>query len=150
MGGGTDVDYAYSWMCNKAGGGDWLVLRTSGKLAQISSHFLLTSVIKVMEHTILTFTISVNHQAHHLTQYRPWYWKAELLHLTTSLFRKRRMLVLFGLQEVISGRITTTGKEALFKKRSRILFTKLARLAVPQPVTRFNLKFVIIPFSVKS
>ena len=30
MGGSTDVDSAFAWMCNKAGGGDWLVLRTSG------------------------------------------------------------------------------------------------------------------------
>lgn len=30
MGGGTDVDAAYIWMINRAGGGDWVVLRTSG------------------------------------------------------------------------------------------------------------------------
>lgn len=30
MGGSTDVDSAFAWMCTKAGGGDWLVLRTTG------------------------------------------------------------------------------------------------------------------------
>ena len=30
MGGGTDVDAAFTWMCAKAGGGDFLVLRTTG------------------------------------------------------------------------------------------------------------------------
>jgi cyanophycinase len=29
-GGGTDVDAAYQWMCQKANGGDFLVIRTSG------------------------------------------------------------------------------------------------------------------------
>jgi cyanophycinase-like exopeptidase len=30
MGGGTDVDAAFEWMCQRAGGGDFLVIRTSG------------------------------------------------------------------------------------------------------------------------
>ncbi|HEU4769338.1 MAG TPA: cyanophycinase [Pyrinomonadaceae bacterium] len=30
MGGGTDVDEAFQWMCQRAGGGDFLVIRTSG------------------------------------------------------------------------------------------------------------------------
>ena len=30
MGGGTDVDAAFQWMCQKAGGGDFLVIRTTG------------------------------------------------------------------------------------------------------------------------
>ena len=30
MGGGTDVDAAFQWMCGRAGGGDFLVIRTSG------------------------------------------------------------------------------------------------------------------------
>ena len=30
MGGGTDVDEAFQWMCGKAGNGDFLVLRTTG------------------------------------------------------------------------------------------------------------------------
>lgn len=30
MGGGTDVDAAFQWMCQRAGGGDFLVIRTSG------------------------------------------------------------------------------------------------------------------------
>ncbi|HYJ89281.1 MAG TPA: cyanophycinase [Pyrinomonadaceae bacterium] len=30
MGGGTDVDAAFRWMCERAGGGDFLVIRTSG------------------------------------------------------------------------------------------------------------------------
>jgi len=30
MGGGSDVDAAYAWMCEKAGGGDWVVIRTTG------------------------------------------------------------------------------------------------------------------------
>jgi hypothetical protein len=29
-GGGTDVDAAYQWMCEKADGGDFLVIRASG------------------------------------------------------------------------------------------------------------------------
>ncbi|MGH9474798.1 MAG: cyanophycinase [Terriglobales bacterium] len=30
MGGGTDLDQAFQWMCRRAGGGDFLVLRASG------------------------------------------------------------------------------------------------------------------------
>lgn len=30
MGGGTDVDAAFEWMCDQAGGGDFLVIRTTG------------------------------------------------------------------------------------------------------------------------
>src|SRR5436309_7899249 len=30
MGGGLDVDEAYQWMCQRAGGGDFVVIRTSG------------------------------------------------------------------------------------------------------------------------
>jgi cyanophycinase-like exopeptidase len=30
MGGGTDVDAAFKWMCQRAGGGDFLVIRASG------------------------------------------------------------------------------------------------------------------------
>ena len=30
MGGGTDVDAAFQWMCQRAGGGDFVVIRTSG------------------------------------------------------------------------------------------------------------------------
>src|SRR5215211_1110704 len=30
MGGGTDVDAAFQWMCERAGGGDFLVIRTTG------------------------------------------------------------------------------------------------------------------------
>jgi cyanophycinase len=30
MGGGTDLDEAFRWLCNRAGGGDFLVLRASG------------------------------------------------------------------------------------------------------------------------
>ncbi|HEY2963383.1 MAG TPA: cyanophycinase [Pyrinomonadaceae bacterium] len=30
MGGGTDVDAAFTWMCQRAGGGDFVVIRTSG------------------------------------------------------------------------------------------------------------------------
>jgi cyanophycinase-like exopeptidase len=30
MGGGTDVDAAFQWMCDRAGGGDFVVIRTTG------------------------------------------------------------------------------------------------------------------------
>src|SRR4029078_11492260 len=30
MGGGTDVDEAFQWMCQRAGGGDFVVIRTTG------------------------------------------------------------------------------------------------------------------------
>ena len=30
MGGGTDVDAAFQFMCQRAGGGDFLVIRTTG------------------------------------------------------------------------------------------------------------------------
>ncbi|HET7285860.1 MAG TPA: cyanophycinase, partial [Pyrinomonadaceae bacterium] len=30
MGGGTDVDAAFQWMCGRAGGGDFVVIRTTG------------------------------------------------------------------------------------------------------------------------
>src|SRR5689334_13724668 len=30
MGGGTDVDAAFQWMCERAGGGDFVVIRTTG------------------------------------------------------------------------------------------------------------------------
>ncbi|MGH9487859.1 MAG: cyanophycinase [Terriglobales bacterium] len=33
MGGGTDLDAAFQWMCRRAGGGDFLVLRASGTAA---------------------------------------------------------------------------------------------------------------------
>src|SRR5215213_7067566 len=33
MGGGTDVDAAFQWMCQRAGGGDFLVIRTTGTAA---------------------------------------------------------------------------------------------------------------------
>ena len=30
MGGGTDLDEAFLWLCERAGGGDFLVLRATG------------------------------------------------------------------------------------------------------------------------
>ena len=30
MGGGTDVDEAFQWMCSRSGGGDFLVIRATG------------------------------------------------------------------------------------------------------------------------
>jgi cyanophycinase len=30
MGGGTDVDAAFHWMCQRSGGGDFLVIRATG------------------------------------------------------------------------------------------------------------------------
>ena len=30
MGGGTDVDPAFQWMCQRSGGGDFLVIRATG------------------------------------------------------------------------------------------------------------------------
>jgi cyanophycinase-like exopeptidase len=30
MGGGKDIDAAFQWMCDRSGGGDFLVLRASG------------------------------------------------------------------------------------------------------------------------
>src|SRR5262249_25823034 len=30
MGGGTDVDAAFQWMCQRSGGGDFLVIRATG------------------------------------------------------------------------------------------------------------------------
>jgi cyanophycinase len=30
MGGGSDVDAAFQWMCQRAGGGDFVVIRTTG------------------------------------------------------------------------------------------------------------------------
>jgi cyanophycinase len=30
MGGGSDLDEAFKWMCDRAGGGDFVVLRASG------------------------------------------------------------------------------------------------------------------------
>ena len=47
MGGGTDVDAAFSWMINKAGGGDFVVIRSTGTNAYNSYIYGLGSLNSV-------------------------------------------------------------------------------------------------------
>lgn len=60
MGGGTDVDAAFQWMCQKAGGGDFVVIRTTGTDAYNPYIQQLCPQMDSVETIIITTTTGAN------------------------------------------------------------------------------------------
>ena len=60
MGGGTDVDAAFQWMCQKAGGGDFVVIRTTGTDAYNPYIQALCPQMDSVETIIITSTTGAN------------------------------------------------------------------------------------------
>lgn len=60
MGGGTDVDAAFQWMCQKAGGGDFVVIRTTGTDAYNPYIQQLCPQMDSVETIIITSTTGAN------------------------------------------------------------------------------------------
>jgi cyanophycinase len=60
MGGGTDVDAAFQWMCQKAGGGDFVVIRTTGTDAYNPYIQQLCPQMDSVETIIITTTAGAN------------------------------------------------------------------------------------------
>jgi len=60
MGGGTDVDAAFQWMCGRAGGGDFLVIRTTGTDAYNPYIQQLCPQMDSVETIIITSTTGAN------------------------------------------------------------------------------------------
>jgi cyanophycinase-like exopeptidase len=60
MGGGTDVDAAFQWMCGRAGGGDFLVIRTTGTDAYNSYIQELCPQMDSVETIIITSITGAN------------------------------------------------------------------------------------------
>lgn len=60
MGGGTDVDAAFQWMCQRAGGGDFVVIRTSGTDAYNPYIQQLCPQMDSVETIIITSTTGAN------------------------------------------------------------------------------------------
>ena len=60
MGGGTDVDAAFQWMCQKAGGGDFVVIRTTGTDAYNPYIQGLCPQMDSVETIIITTTTGAN------------------------------------------------------------------------------------------
>lgn len=60
MGGGTDVDAAFQWMCQKAGGGDFVVIRTTGTDAYNPYIQDLCPQMDSVETIIITTTAGAN------------------------------------------------------------------------------------------
>jgi cyanophycinase len=60
MGGGTDVDAAFQWMCQKAGGGDFVVIRTTGTDAYNPYIQELCPQMDSVETIIITTTAGAN------------------------------------------------------------------------------------------
>jgi cyanophycinase-like exopeptidase len=60
MGGGTDVDAAFQWMCQRAGGGDFVVIRTSGTDAYNPYIQQLCPQMDSVETIIITTTTGAN------------------------------------------------------------------------------------------
>ena len=60
MGGGLDVDEAYQWMCQRAGGGDFVVIRTTGTDAYNPYLQQLCPQMDSIETIIITTTIGAN------------------------------------------------------------------------------------------
>lgn len=60
MGGGTDVDAAFQWMCQKAGGGDFVVIRTTGTDAYNPYIQALCPQMDSVETIIITTTAGAN------------------------------------------------------------------------------------------
>lgn len=62
MGGGTDVDEAFQWMCQRAGGGDFLVIRTTGTDAYNPYIQQLCPQMDSVETLIITTVTGANSQ----------------------------------------------------------------------------------------
>lgn len=60
MGGGTDVDAAFAWMCQRAGGGDFVVIRTTGTDAYNPYIQALCPQMDSVETIIITTTAGAN------------------------------------------------------------------------------------------
>jgi len=60
MGGGLDVDEAYQWMCQRAGGGDFVVIRTTGTDAYNPYIQQLCPQMDSVETLIITTTTGAN------------------------------------------------------------------------------------------
>src|ERR1043166_9631849 len=60
MGGGTDVDAAFQWMCQQAGGGDFVVIRTTGTDAYNPYIQQLCPQMASVETIIITSTAGAN------------------------------------------------------------------------------------------
>jgi cyanophycinase-like exopeptidase len=60
MGGGTDVDAAFQWMCQRAGGGDFVVIRTTGTDAYNPYIQGLCPQMDSVETIIITSTTGAN------------------------------------------------------------------------------------------
>src|SRR6266581_6575067 len=60
MGGGLDVDEAYQWMCQRAGGGDFVVIRTTGTDAYNPYIQQLCPQMDSVETIIITTTTGAN------------------------------------------------------------------------------------------
>ena len=60
MGGGTDVDAAFQWMCQRAGGGDFVVIRTTGTDAYNPYIQQLCPQMDSIETIIITSTTGAN------------------------------------------------------------------------------------------
>jgi cyanophycinase len=60
MGGGTDVDAAFEWMCNRAGKGDFLVIRASGSDAYNPYVKKLCPQLNSVETIIITSVAGAN------------------------------------------------------------------------------------------
>jgi cyanophycinase len=60
MGGGTDVDAAFQWMCQRAGGGDFVVIRTTGTDAYNPYIQQLCPQMDSVETLIITSTAGAN------------------------------------------------------------------------------------------
>src|SRR6266566_9686882 len=62
MGGGLDVDAAFQWMCQRAGGGDFVVIRTSGTDAYNPYIQQLCPQVASVETLIITTVTGANSQ----------------------------------------------------------------------------------------
>src|SRR2546425_1816618 len=62
MGGGLDVDEAYQWMCQRAGGGDFVVIRTTGTDAYNPYIQQLCPQMDSVETIIITTVAGANSQ----------------------------------------------------------------------------------------
>src|SRR5688572_6686938 len=68
MGGGTDVDAAFQWMCQRAGGGDFLVIRTTGTDAYNPYIQELCPQMDSVETIIITSVTGANRSEEHTSE----------------------------------------------------------------------------------
>lgn len=77
MGGGTDVDEAFEWMNNRSGGGDVVVLRTSGSTTSYNSYIYNLGGVD----SVRTILIESRADANNTTVER-WVREAEMVFIT--------------------------------------------------------------------